>query len=309
MTVVDPTEVRGDAARPFPAVEGVHHRFVETRRLRIHLAEAGEGEAILLLHGWPQHWYAWRKVIPLLRETHRVISPDLRGFGWTDAPPDGYSTVELVNDLLALLDALELDRVLVVGHELGGRLGFHLSLQAPARVRGHLALNALHPYWSVRHLAPQAWRQWWTVFVETPLLGRTVLRRVPAFTRMLFRLGTPDSENWCTPPVEEFIAALREPARARAAERVQTEFAYREIVPTLFGKHRSTRLKVPTLMLNGTKDFALAPTELRGYEPYADELRVELIADAGHFLHEERPQLVAETAVRFFARLGGPAGV
>ena len=51
-----------------------------------HFAEAGEGEPVLLLHGWPQHWYAWRKVIPLLGESHRLISPDLRGFGWTDAP-------------------------------------------------------------------------------------------------------------------------------------------------------------------------------------------------------------------------------
>ena len=70
-----------------------------------------------ILHGWPQHWYAWRKVIPLLGESHRLISPDLRGFGWTDAPRDGYSTTELADDLLALLDTLELDRVLVVDHE------------------------------------------------------------------------------------------------------------------------------------------------------------------------------------------------
>jgi pimeloyl-ACP methyl ester carboxylesterase len=294
---------RADTSRPFPQVEGVLHRFVETSRLRVHIAEAGEGEPVLLLHGWPQHWYAWRKVIPLLGGSHRVICPDLRGFGWTDAPRDGYRTAELVDDLLALVDALELDGVLVVGHELGGRLGFHLSLRAPARVHGHLALNALHPYWSARRLAPQAWRQWWTVFVETPLVGRTVLRRIPAFTRMLFRLGTPVPGTRSAPAGEEFIAALREPARARAAERVQGQFAYREILPTLLGKHRSTRLEVPTLMLNGTKDFALAPAELGGYEPYADDLRVELIADAGHFLHEERPQLVAETALRFFAQL------
>ena len=277
--------------RLFPEVEGVLHRLVETPRLRMHIAEAGEGDPVLLLHGWPQHWYAWRKVIPLLGDSHRVIAPDLRGFGWTDAPRGGYGTAELVEDLLALLDALDLDRVFVVGHELGGRLGFHLSLRAPDRVRGHLALNALHPYWSLRRLAPQAWRQWWTVFVETPLVGRTVLRRIPAFTRMLFGLD------------DEFIAALREPARARAAERVQGEFAYREILPTLLGKHRSTRLVVPTLMLNATKDFALAPSELGGYEPYADDLRVELVTDAGHFLHEERPQLVADTALRFFGNV------
>ena len=202
-----------------------------------------------------------------------------------------------------------LDRVLVVGHDLGGRLGFDLSLRAPSRVRRLVTLNAMHPFWSVRRLAPQAWRYWWTVFVETPLIGRTVLRRIPAFTRMLFRLGTPNPATRSASAVEEFIAALREPPRARAAERVQAEFAYREIVPTLLGRHRSTRLEVPTLMLNGTKDFALGPAELGGYEPYADDLRVELIADAGHSLHEERPQLVADTALRFFGHLGESACV
>lgn len=285
---------------PLPTVEGVLHRFVQTSRLRVHVAEAGEGEPVLLLHGWPQHWYAWRDVIPLLAKHRHVICPDLRGFGWTEAPRHGYSTGEMVEDLLALLDALAFEQVDVVGHELGGRLGFHLCLRQPTRVHAHLAVNALHPYWSLRHLAPQAWRQWWTVFVETPLLGRTVLRQLPAFTRMLFRLGHPNPETRSASAVEEFIATLRQPERARAAERVQTQFAYREIVPTLLGKYHASRLEVPTLMLNGTKDFALAPTELGGYGPYANDLRIELVTDAGHFLPEERPQLIADTALRFF---------
>ena len=294
----------GTPGYPLPQLDGVHHHFIQTSRLRVHIAEAGSGEPVLLLHGWPQHWYAWRDVIPLLAERHRVICPDLRGFGWTEAPRTGYSTTELVDDLIALLDALRLERVWVIGHELGGRLGFQLSLREPARVRGHLALNALHPYWSARRLAPQAWRQWWTVFVETPLLGRTVLRRLPVFTRLLFRLGNPTNQARAASAVEHFIAPLRQPDRARAAECLQTQFAYRELIPTLLGRHRSTRLTTPTLMLNGTRDFALSPAELGGYEPYAEDLRVELVTDAGHFLPEELPRLVAETAVRFFASAG-----
>lgn len=292
-----------DTVLPLPQVDGVRHRFVETSRLRVHIAEGGDGEPVLLLHGWPQHWYAWRHVIPLLSENHRVIAPDLRGFGWTDAPRHGYGTADLVEDLIALLDALAVEHVFVVGHELGARLGFHLSLRQPSRVHGHLALNGMHPFWSARRLAPQAWRQWWTLFVETPLLGRTVLQRLPAYTKMLFRLGHPNPATLSAAAVEEFIASLRQPERARAAERVQTQFAYRELIPTLLGEHRATRLRAPTLTLNGTKDFALAPSELGGYEPYADDLRVELVAGAGHFLPEEDPQLVAATAFTFFSRL------
>ena len=76
--------------RPQPNVPGVQHSFVDAGGLRTHVAEAGEGEPLVMLHGWPQHWYVWRHVIPRLAETYRVICPDLRGLGWTEAPADGY---------------------------------------------------------------------------------------------------------------------------------------------------------------------------------------------------------------------------
>ncbi len=287
--------------RPLPHVAGVRHRFVDTNRLRFHVAEAGAGEPVLLLHGWPEHWWAWRKVIPLLAGEFRVICPDLRGFGWTDAPQSGYGTEELVDDVVALLDGLGLDRVLVVGHDVGGRLGFHLGFREPGRVRRLVALNALHPYWSVSRLAPQAWRFWWTVFVETPLLGRWVMEHVPAFTRMVLRAGVIDPAALSAGEVAEFVGSVSEPARARASERLMYRFAYHEIIPTLLGRNRARRLGVPTLMLNGARDVQLSPDSLGGYEDYAEDVHVELVPDAGHFLPEEAPELVAASARAFFA--------
>ena len=107
-TVIDETAEPADAARAFPHLEGVRHRFVETPRLRVHIAEAGEGEPpLLLLHGWPQHWYAWRKVIPLLAE---LPSPHLPRSAWLRldrrAPGWATGTAELADDLLALLDTI-----------------------------------------------------------------------------------------------------------------------------------------------------------------------------------------------------------
>src|ERR671916_187124 len=72
-----------------PNVDGVEHRYIEARGLRFHVAEAGAGEPVVLLHGWPQHWYEWREVIGPLAAHYRVICPDLRGFGWSEAPPGG----------------------------------------------------------------------------------------------------------------------------------------------------------------------------------------------------------------------------
>src|SRR6185295_10585153 len=94
----------------FPRVEGVEHRFVDLNGLRVHLAEAGPTDSakppILLLHGWPQHWYMWRRVIGALRDERRLLAPDLRGFGWSEAPEHGYDGETFAADQVALLDAL-----------------------------------------------------------------------------------------------------------------------------------------------------------------------------------------------------------
>jgi pimeloyl-ACP methyl ester carboxylesterase len=284
-----------------PEVAGVAHRYVETRRLDVHIAEAGSGPPVLLLHGWPQHWYAWRELIPLLAGSWHLICPDLRGFGWTDAPASGYRTADLAADMVALLDALELDRVNVIGHGEGGRAGFELCLSQPARVRRLVTLGAMHPYPSLRLFAPHAWRYWWTPLVETSLLGRQVVRHLPGLTRAVLRASAADRAALSDAVIEEFVASVRPPARARASERLMHEFAYREMIPALLGANRSRRLQVPTLMLNGERDFFIPARALGGSGPYADDLRIQVIPGAGHLLAEECPQQVA-AAVDAFLR-------
>jgi pimeloyl-ACP methyl ester carboxylesterase len=167
-----PARSQPGVSRAMPEVAAVAHRYVDTGRLGVHVAEAGSGPPLLLLHGWPQHWYAWREVIPLLAGSWRLICPDLRGFGWTSAPAGGYRTADLAADVVALLNALALDRADVIGQGEGGRVGFELCLSHPERARRLVTLGAMHPYPRLRLVAPLAWRFWWTPLVETSLLGR-----------------------------------------------------------------------------------------------------------------------------------------
>lgn len=287
------------ASRPMPEVPGVGHRYVETGRLRVHIGEAGSGPPVLLLHGWPQHWYAWRELIPLLAGSRLVICPDLRGFGWTDAPAEGYRTADLAADVVALLDALDLDRVDVIGHGEGGRVGFELCLSQPGRVRRLVTLGAMHPYPSLRLLAPHAWRFWWTPLVETTWLGRGVVRRMPAVTRAVLRASAANRAALSDAVLEQFVASVRQPARARASERWMHEFAYHEMIPGLLGANQSRRLRTPTLMLNGERDFFVPARALGSSVPYADNLRIRVIPGAGHLLAEECPQTVAAAAGAF----------
>jgi pimeloyl-ACP methyl ester carboxylesterase len=129
-----------------PHVDGVTHRQVRTRGIDFHVAEAGSGDDVVLcLHGWPQHWYEWRHLMPALADRHRVLALDLRGFGWSDAPRDGYEKEEMATDVLAVLDALGIERVKLVGHDWGAWIGFLLCLRAPQRFERYLALNILPP--------------------------------------------------------------------------------------------------------------------------------------------------------------------
>jgi pimeloyl-ACP methyl ester carboxylesterase len=287
------------AGRPMPAVAGVAHRYLETGRLGVHIAEAGSGPPVLLLHGWPQHWYAWRELIPLLAGSWHLICPDLRGFGWTDAPASGYRTADLAADMVALLDALELDQADVIGHGEGGRAGFELCLSQPARVRRLVTLGAMHPYPSLWLFAPHAWRYWWTPLVETSWLGGRVVRHLPTVARVVLRASAADRAALSDAVIEEFVASVREPARARASERLMHEFAYHEMIPALLGANRSRRLRTPTLMLNGERDFFVPARALGRPGLYADDLRIQVIPGAGHLLAEECPQQVAVAADAF----------
>jgi len=296
------------AGRPIPGVSGVSHRFVDIGGVRLHVAEAGpadpasgSGDPVLLLHGFPQHWYAWRHVISMLAGEYRLICVDLRGFGWSDAPARGFDSASQMRDVLALMDALGLQRVRLIGHSGGGVLGFRICLAEPGRVSRFLALNTTHPWPLQRRLLPQAWRFWYTALLEYPGIGRRVLRHWPAFTAFLLRRGVVSPAAWAEGEVEEYAAALREPARARAGEQLHWQFVLHDIPALVTGRYRNSRLTVPTLILAGARDPVTPPSVLAGGERHAADLRVEVVPGVGQFLPAERPDLVAAAARRLFA--------
>jgi pimeloyl-ACP methyl ester carboxylesterase len=284
-----------------PHVDGVTHRWVEARGLRFHVAEAGAGQdPVLLLHGWPQHWYEWRRLMPDLADRHRVIAPDLRGFGWSDAPSSGYLKEEMAQDVLAILDELELERVKLVGHDWGGWIGFILCLRAPERFDRFMALNVPHLWQAMGRALPQLWRFWYQWVVIAPGLGYVGHRR-EWFTRAVLRLGVTDRSVWDEETLGIFTHNLAEPARARACVSLYRAFNFRELLPVGLGRYNGERLTVPTRIVFGADDMAISTGLLRGYEPHADDMDVELVPGCGHFIADERPELVADRARSFLS--------
>jgi pimeloyl-ACP methyl ester carboxylesterase len=286
--------------RPLPQVDGVEHRHVDLGGLRLHVAEAGGGDPLLLVHGWPQHWFEWRRLIPELAGRYRVICPDLRGFGWSDAPPGRYEKETLARDLLGLLDALGLDRVRLVGHDWGGFTGFLACLRAPERFERFAALSIVTPWFrpalSLATLRGVAYQS----AIIAPLLGRRIAAH-PAFVRTLFRRGSSRRAAWTSDELATYADQFREPERASATVALYRSFQLLEVWPMAFGRYADRRLTVPTLAMYGEHDPVVRASAFKRAESHADSLRVERIAGAGHFLPEEVPEVVLERLVPFLA--------
>lgn len=285
-----------------PEVEGVTHHWVRVRGIELHYAEAGAGDDVVLcLHGWPQHWYEWRRLMPALAaDGYRVIAPDLRGFGWSGAPADGYEKENLADDILALLDELGLERVKLVGHDWGGWIGFLLCLREPQRFERYLALNILPPWTSMRAMAPHLWRFWYQWLISSPGIGYQ-LHRSGKFVPKVLVGGSVRRDPWDEATIHAFSDTFTEPARARAAVQMYRVFTLREAPAIGRGRYAEARLRVPTKLLFGTGDAALNHNLLAGYERHADEMQLEKVDGCGHFIVDEMPELVAERAREFFA--------
>jgi pimeloyl-ACP methyl ester carboxylesterase len=291
-----------------PLIPAAERRHVEIEAvdgpLRVHVAELGEGPPVLMLHGWPQHSGAWRKVAPLMAGSHRLICPDLRGFGASDAPAGGYDAETFAADALALMDALELERAFLVGHDWGGFAGFLACFMAPRRIRAFVCLNAPIPWprQSAR-LVAGAWRSWYVLAMASPL-GPWALERHPR------RIADGIRSDNVHPAISEQDAIDYAARLARPHSRRATQLLYRSYLRALAGALRGPpppRLTVPTRLLFGMNDRLLSTEVVKGHEGHADDMEVELVEDSGHFIPEEKPELVAERALQLFSSSSAPA--
>ena len=279
--------------RDFPDVPGVRHDYVDARGVRIHVAQAGPADAdpVLLVHGWPQHWYCWRRVMPLLSGRFRVIAMDLRGYGWSEAPDTSYAKEEFADDVLGVVEGLGLSDVRLIGHDWGGMAGFLACLREPQHFRSYLAVAITH-LWPRRTFNPQSViaAAAYQPLLATPVLSGLAQRRLPLYP-LVFKVSG-GSRIWSDEDVEAFAAAFREPDRARAASRTYRTFLLHE-ARTLGARYRDARLTVPTRLIYGERDPVISASLVEGGEKHGDDFVIERVA-GGHFLPEERPDLIAE---------------
>ena len=257
---------------------------------------------MLCLHGWPQHWWIWRHVIPLLADDFRLVCPDNRGSGWSGWPDDGdFRKQRLAEDAVALLDALEIERAHLLGHDWGAWTGLLLAVNAPERLRSLLALGIVHPWQSNRVAALNAWRFAYQVPLATPVVGER-LQAGRGFVKRVVRAGWGEEASWDEPAAASYEAAMRTPTAARAGHLMYRTFLLHEAGRALAGGFTGRRLGVPSRLLIGRGDL-LGPALAAGFERHGDDAAWEVVEGCGHYVPEERPDLVAERARSLFAAI------
>jgi pimeloyl-ACP methyl ester carboxylesterase len=176
---------------PSGAMVEVEHRIVDVGGLRMHVAERGEGPLVILLHGFPECWYSWRHQIAALADAgFRAVAPDQRGYGRTDRPEaiDRYTLLHLVGDVVGLIGALGAERAIVVGHDWGAPVAWHMALLRPDRVAGVAGLSV--PFTPRMPVSPmRGWREafgdrFYQVYFQEPGVAE---RELEADTRETMR--------------------------------------------------------------------------------------------------------------------------
>ncbi|NMR18713.1 alpha/beta fold hydrolase [Cellulomonas fimi] len=290
------------------------HQFVPANAARFHVAVAGPEDRdvplVVLLHGFPQFWWAWRHQLEALGAAgYRVAAMDLRGTGASDKPPQGYDVPTLAQDVAGLVRSLGADRAVVVGHGLGGGVAWSMPALQPGVTQAVGAVAAPHPlrFHAALRRSPRLTAVRRMAYFQLPSLPERALIRTDLSVRLLREWGASgwaDAEAHAT-----YRAAMRVPFAAHSAME-QVRWLVRS-TPRADGRRYLSAMEspadVPTLQLHGTADRFIPARHARlrdsELELGGPQHRFELVPGAGHFPCEEAPARVTELLTDWLAEV------
>ena len=296
--------------------------FIDTNSIRMAVHEQGEGPANILLHGFPELAYSWRHQLPALAEAgYRAIAPDQRGYGNTAAPPNvsDYSVEELIGDVHGLLDALELESAIFIGHDWGAILLWYMANLAPDRIEKLITLNI--PYFRRPPIDPitmmrerygdgfyivnfQDSDEADRVFAEDPAHFFDVVMRHQQISRQRFDSLPPERK------VANFIRSLKQERHSGEPLLLDEE---RDYYAAAFAKSGFTgpinwyrnwthnwqitagvdpTITIPTLFIGAVDDVIVAPEQIEAMKPLVTDLTIHMLEDCGHWSQQEKPAAV-----------------
>ncbi|QDN83129.1 alpha/beta hydrolase [Streptomyces sp. RLB3-17] len=280
----------------------LEHHYDDIEQIRMHWVTAGAGDPVVLLHGWPQTWYEWRHLIPVLAERHLVIAPDLRGWGETERPADGYDVATAAADVRHLLDHLGIASAHVIGHDWGTPIGYYLAATARDRVVSFTALEASIPGAGGEDLLnfSRAWNPlWFFPFLATPELPQQLIGgggQETFFTWMLTQMCRATPGSLTDEDIAVYVKAYSDDdaVRSSCAYYVNTWASADQVRDAA-----QVPLNVPVLAIAGERSLGQNMIDfVRRLAPDAEGV---ILPGCGHLVPEERPAELAQLVTDFLA--------
>jgi pimeloyl-ACP methyl ester carboxylesterase len=277
--------------------EPLEHHHADLGDVRLHYVTAGAGFPVVLLHGWPQSWYEWRKVIPGLAARFRVIAPDLRGLGESSRPADGYDKKTVGGDVWRLVhDVLGLDAFYLVGHDWGGPTAYAVAAAHPDAVRKLVILDVTIPGDGSPGIS-QGGRRWHHAFHQTlDLPEALVAGREDIYLGWFYR--TYGAVPLAEVDIAEYLRVYRQPGALRAG------FSYYRAIPRDMADNASVtarfKLPMPVLALGGDRSWGRRMEVVESLRRMAVDVQGGMVENCGHWMPEEQPDELLRRLLEFF---------
>jgi pimeloyl-ACP methyl ester carboxylesterase len=294
-----PGSVSGAPNLPAGFTDAFTSRYIDAGEVRLHAVIGGDGPPLLLVHGWPETWYAWRLLMPALARDFEVIAVDQRGRGLSDKPAGGYDTGTLAADLVALMDALGHERFAVVGHDTGFAISYALAADHPDRVE-RVALAEIPgspgaaPSPPVLVPGPINDRLWHIPFNRLEKINEQLVEgREDIFFGWEFDAA---AKTLADDVIAYYVAGLSDPDSLRAS------FGFYRALDTTIaqdGERKTQQLTMPVLAIGGAASFGEHVGD--AMRLVADDVQSVVIPDTGHFVAEEAPDEMLAALTEFLA--------
>jgi pimeloyl-ACP methyl ester carboxylesterase len=296
--------VPGNPVRDLPLTDltGFTHRWVDAGGIRLHAVEGGrpDGPAVVLLAGFPQTWWAWRKVMPVLADRFRVIAIDLPGQGHSERPDMSYDTHTVAAHVHAAVGALGVRTYWLAAHDIGAWVAFSLALEYPSQLRGLALLDAGIPGITLPDAVPtdpeRAWKTWHFAFHLVPELPETLLAdREREYVGWFLKAKALSPATFDAAEIEQYAASVAADGGLRASLAY-----YRDAATSARKNHEALerrRLTVPVLGVSSS--HGSIPDMAASIRPWADQATGVVVPDAGHFIPDEQPDAVAAALTDF----------
>lgn len=293
-----------------PNVPGVSHSTVNANGINIHVARAGNGPPLVLLHGWPEFWYVWHKMVPLLSDKFELIMPDLRGFGATDKPYGGWSdqntAAVMAQDLAALADVLNLNQFGLISHDVGSSVAQAFARDHSDRLTGLFFFNCVHTGIGKRWCEPEHLGEIWYQSFQQKEWAAQLIGSSREAARLYF--GNMMA-HWSHDPhtfdaeLDIWVDNFLTPGNLQGGFNWYASAHATRIAVMKGEAPKLAHIDTPTFVYWGRHDNVLKPEWADNLDETFSNLTVQIAEDAGHFVHYEVPDIAAQKVAMFFTNL------